>query len=158
MLGPHLQIAASCPYFGYCEERFSSPGGLSHSSPCHPAAKVHPQSAIDQDGGRLQAAPHKVGVEGSARTAAGLDEGVERKSREDARVSRHCLRAPLANSCRWQRVKLPNVSFSRKLLPIFADPKSLTNKLGPSSECLLTCLWKLSQLGFSISHCTAWEM
>ena len=39
-------------------------------------------SARDQDGGRLQAAPHK----GSARAAADLEGGVEEEGGEDARA------------------------------------------------------------------------
>jgi len=107
---PHLQIAASCPHFGNSKERFSSPGGLSHSSPCHPAASSSPVNQGQGDG-RLQVAPH-------ARTAAGLEGGVERKGREDTRVSRHCLRAPLGLHCWWGKLcSTSNVSFPKRNFP-----------------------------------------
>jgi len=67
-----------------------------------------------------QAAPHNVG---SARAAADLEGGVERKGREDTRVSRHCLRAPLglpvggANSVPLQMFLFPRETSQRICVP-----------------------------------------
>jgi len=72
---------------GNCKERYSSPGDLSHGSPCNPVVVVPLRSARDQESGRLQVAPHKR----HARTAKGLDGGVEEEGGEDARVSRQLL-------------------------------------------------------------------
>ena len=85
---PHLR---SQPYTHswQCKERYRSPGGLSHGSPCHPAAKKSPVKQ-GQDGGRLPGCSSQS--RGLARAAADLEGGVERKGREDTHVSRHCLR------------------------------------------------------------------
>ena len=62
-----------------------------------------------------QAAPHNVG---SARAAADLEVGVERKRREDTRVSRHCLRAPLGLHSWWGKLcSTSNVSFPKRNFP-----------------------------------------
>ena len=111
---PHLR---SQPYTHswQCKERYRSPGGLSQSSPCHPAAKKSPVKQ-GQDGGRLPGCSSQS--RGLARAAADLEGGVERKGREDTRVSRHCLRVPLGLHCWWGKLCFTsNVSFPKRNFP-----------------------------------------
>ena len=117
---PHLQTSALYPFLANCKERNSSPGGLSQSSPCHPAAKKSPVKQ-GQDGGRLPGCSSQS--RGLARAAADLEGGVERKGREDTRVSRHCLRVPLglpvggANSVPLQMFLFPRETSQRICVP-----------------------------------------
>ena len=82
------ETAALCPYLANVRNE-TVHLVLSLGSPCSPAVNVPLRSARDPGKWKTQAAPH-------ARTAAGLEEGVEEEEGEDTRVSRHCLKAPLS--------------------------------------------------------------